>query len=61
MASQNNSVASLLKTGARIVNFGMKSFYDDLKAQNIPVIQMDWSPKTAKKDLLAKLKALKKA
>lgn len=58
--NENNGVAALLKTGVRVVNFGMKGFYDDLKAQGIPVIQMDWAPKTAKKDLLAKLKALKK-
>lgn len=62
MASQNENkiIASLLKTGARVVNFGMKGFYDDLRAQDIPVTQMDWAPKTANKDLLAKLKALKK-
>lgn len=56
---KENNIASLLKSGAQVVNFGMTSFSDDLKEQNIPTVQIEWAPKTAGKELLAKLRALR--
>lgn len=56
---KENNIASLLKSGAHVINFGMTGFFDDLKEQNIPAVQMEWAPKTAGKNLLAKLKTLK--
>ena len=50
----------LLKKGATVVNFGMESFYEDLKAQKVAVVQVDWKPSAAGSDLLANLKRLKK-
>lgn len=56
---KDSSISALLKTGARVVNFGMTGFYDDLSEQDTPVVQVDWAPKTASKLLLSKLKMLK--
>lgn len=56
---KNGDISILLKTGARVINFGMTSFYDDLLEQKAPVVQVDWAPKTASKLLLSKLKMLK--
>lgn len=50
----------LLKKGATTVNFGMESFFEDLKAQKAVVTQVEWKPSAASSDLLAKLKRLKK-
>lgn len=58
-AKELNGVAALLKSGAAVINFGMTSFYDDLKEQGVAVVQMDWAPKAADRDLLSKLKRLK--
>lgn len=55
------NIPSLLKTGVTMVNIGMESFYDDLKKQGVSVVQMDWKPPAAKKDLLSKLQKLKQA
>ncbi len=52
-------ISSLLKSGVSVVNFGMESFYNDLKEQGVSVVQVDWRPPVAKKDLLSKLKKLK--
>lgn len=60
-ADEKRNFASLLKSGANVINFGMAGFYDDLKKQEIPVVQMDWTPKTVNSNLLAKLKMLKKS
>jgi FdrA protein len=38
----------------------MESFYDDLRAQDVPVVHVDWRPPAAGKDLLSKLRKLKK-
>ena len=56
---KNEKISSLLETGVRVVNFGMESFYNDLKEQGVSVVQLDWRPPVAKKDLLSKLKKLK--
>ena len=56
---KNEKKSTLLKTGACVVNFGMESFYSDLKEQGVSAVQLDWRPPVAKKDLLLKLKKLK--
>lgn len=61
MDGSSDKTPALLKSGARVINFGMTSFSDDLTEQDIPVIQMEWVPKTAGKDLLSKLKRLKRS
>jgi FdrA protein len=55
-----NKAAALLKSELTVVNFGMESFYNDLKSQSVPVVQVDWKPPAAGGDLLSKLKKLKK-
>jgi FdrA protein len=52
-------IETLLKSGPIVVNFGMESFYDDLKVQDVPVVHVDWRPPLAGGDLLSKLKKLK--
>lgn len=59
-ANEKNSVRSLLKSGVKVINFGLEGFYDDLREQKAAAVQMNWAPKTADKNLLAKLKLLKK-
>ena len=56
---KSEKISSLLKSGVCVVNFGMESFYNDLKEQGVSVVQLDWRPPVAKKDLLSKLKKLK--
>lgn len=34
----------LFKKELHIVNFGIESFYHELKSQQVPVIQIDWKP-----------------
>lgn len=52
--------AALLKSGVNVVNFGMEAFFNDLKEQEVPVVQVDWKPPIVGKNLLSKLKKLKK-
>lgn len=59
MEWEKKRAALLLKRGVKVINFGMASFADDLRSQEVAVLQMKWAPQTAKKDLLAKLKRLK--
>lgn len=46
----------------KVVNVGIESFYDDLKSQDVPVVQMSWTvPNEADKqnrDLANRLAAL---
>lgn len=39
-----NEIASLLATGPQVVNVGVREFADSLAAQDVPVIQVDWTP-----------------
>ncbi len=50
--------SALLKMGVKVVNFGMESFLNDLKAQDVKIVQVDWKPPVAAKALLSKLKKL---
>lgn len=58
---EEKNISSLLKSGVKVINAGMESFYDDLKKQGVSVVQMDWRPPAAKKDLLSKLHKLKQS
>lgn len=49
----------LLKDGVRVINIGIGQFFDDMKAQGVETVNMDWKPPTAKASLLAGLKKLK--
>lgn len=35
---------TLLNAPLRVVNIGLDGFADDLRKQEVPVIQLDWSP-----------------
>lgn len=53
-------IPDLLKKDLKVINMGLKSFYDSLKTQGAIVIQMDWKPPAGgKKDLLEILKKLR--
>lgn len=58
---KSEKISSLFKSGVAVVNFGMESFWGDLKEQGVSVVQVDWRPPVAKKDLLSKLKKLKQS
>ena len=53
-------MGDLLKDGVRVVNIGIEQFYDDMKAQGIETVNVDWKPPAVKTSLLAGLKKLKK-
>ena len=40
-----NQINQLFKKDLKVVNMGLESFYNDLKAQNVEVIQMNWRPR----------------
>lgn len=58
MGCCNRGGSALLKKGVKVVNFGMESFLNDLKAQDVKIVQVDWKPAVAGKGLLSKLKKL---
>jgi hypothetical protein len=39
-----NEIKSLLATGPLAVNVGVHEFADSLAAQDVPVVQVDWTP-----------------
>ena len=39
-----NKVNTLFTKKIQIVNFGIKSFYDDNKKQGVPSVHVDWKP-----------------
>lgn len=57
------SVNDLFKKDLKVINMGLKSFYTDLKSQNVQVVQVNWKPRAGgnKKmvSLLNKLKSNK--
>jgi hypothetical protein len=57
------SLNNLFKQELKVVNMGLKSFANDLKSQDVKVIQLSWKPKAGGKknmlDLLGKLKKVK--
>lgn len=38
------SIKDLLQSKIEVVNIGLPIFADALKAQDVPVVQIDWSP-----------------
>jgi FdrA protein len=36
--------AKVLPDSLRVVNVGLDSFADDLRADGVPVVQLDWRP-----------------
>ena len=40
-----NQINQLFKKDLKVINMGLESFYNDLKAQNVEVIQMNWRPR----------------
>lgn len=54
-------VNELFKEELKVVNMGLRSFANDVKSQNVPVIHVDWRPVAGgnKKltSLLSKLKS----
>lgn len=45
----------LFKKKIQIVNFGIQSFYNDNKKQNIPSVHVDWKPVAGGNQELANL------
>jgi FdrA protein len=35
---------TLLPDSLRVINIGLESFADDLRAEGVPVVQVDWRP-----------------
>jgi hypothetical protein len=48
-------VAALLGTGPHVANVGVSDFSESLAAQDVPVIQVDWTPPPKLDDELAQL------
>ena len=40
----NNDTHALLKVPPRVINIGLSSFANDLKKQDIEMVNLDWSP-----------------
>jgi hypothetical protein len=55
-----DKIPDITKNEPRVVNMGLRSFYESMKDQEVPVIHMDWKPPAGgKKHLLEILKKLK--
>ena len=58
------SVNDLFKQELKVLNLGLKSFQNDLKSQDVTVVQVNWKPKAGGKknmlDLLSKLNKVRK-
>lgn len=37
-------VNELFKSELKVINMGLRSFAQDIKSQNVPVIHVDWRP-----------------
>lgn len=52
-------INELFKQDLKVVNMGLESFYNDLKAQKVETIQMNWRPRAGgNPKMLALLKRL---
>ena len=40
-----NRINRLFKQDLKVINMGLESFFNDLKAQDVEVVQMNWRPK----------------
>ena len=58
------SVNDLFKQELKVINLGLKSFQNDLKSQEVTVVQVNWKPKAGGKknmlDLLSELNKVRK-
>lgn len=44
----------------KVINMGLKSFYESLKDQDTPVVHMDWKPPAGgNREMMDKLKELR--
>lgn len=48
---------TILTDALRVINIGLESFADDLRTQDVPVIQLDWRPPAGGNPELAALLA----
>lgn len=39
-----DKILELLKNGPKVINVGLKSFYDANQAQNVSSVHVDWTP-----------------
>ncbi|MFX0122539.1 MAG: hypothetical protein ACFFAE_02820 [Candidatus Hodarchaeota archaeon] len=39
-----NRIDELLSTGPKVVNIGLKSFFESCEVQGIPVVHIRWEP-----------------
>lgn len=57
------SVNELFKKDLKVINIGLKSFYNDLKSQKVQALHVNWKPRAGgnKKmaSLLERLKSIK--
>lgn len=52
-------VERLLKEKPKVINVGLKSFYESLKEQKVDTIHIDWKPPAGgKRDLIEILKKI---
>ena len=42
--TDNNTTHPLLKGPPRVINIGLSSFANDLKKQDVEIVNLDWSP-----------------
>ena len=55
------SVNDLFKQELKVINLGLKSFQNDLKSQDVTVVQVNWKPKAGgKKNMLNLLSKISK-
>jgi FdrA protein len=48
-------VDALLKDRLKVVNLGLRSFYESCKAQEVPAVHMDWKPPAGGREHLMKI------
>jgi hypothetical protein len=49
------SVNELFKKDLKVINMGLKSFYTDLKSQNVQAVHVNWKPRAGGNKRMASL------
>ncbi len=49
------SVSELFKKELKVINVGLKSFYTDLKTQDVQAVQVNWKPRAGGNKKMASL------
>ena len=49
------SVNELFEKDLKVINIGLKSFYNDLKTQNIQAVHVNWKPRAGGNKKMANL------